>query len=236
LKASKLLKIVDVEDRKADMISVKLFASELPDIPKGLVTGIQVGVGTVAVVAGMSVAAAGFVAIGPHVVGVAIPAGVAVAHGFVKGAEKSGFFKWLETHALAINDSVFHHISVVIETITEHNIHKFWSFEKLTHGIVIQCATTEERLLEKYITSQLHGEGDRKGVFQVPLETDNCKSGSTITSLLSWIFDNGEQSKGYNLLTDNCKGFGKRLFESVAQEKAYPSFLEIERAIFKDIK
>jgi hypothetical protein len=40
------LRIVDLEDQRAGMTSIKLYASELPDIPKALVTGVQVGLGT----------------------------------------------------------------------------------------------------------------------------------------------------------------------------------------------
>jgi hypothetical protein len=61
-------------------------------------------------------------------------------------ANVAGFFEWLKTHAVAINDTVFHHVTVVIETISESGFQKFWSFEKLTHGIVIQCAMTRQEL------------------------------------------------------------------------------------------
>jgi hypothetical protein len=237
--ASILLKKVADEDQRAVLKSVRLYASELPDIPKALVPGIHVGVQ----VAAAAVVIAGAAALGASAPvsasaaaaatatsGVAPFVADAAAAAAAAGSEiKDDFLQWLKTHGVAINDSIFHHVTVVLETNSESGIQKFWSFEKMTHGIVILCATTEERLLEKC------GDVIRKGVYELPLETDDCKPDITITSLLNWIFDNGEQRKVYNIRTDNCQYFGQRVFDSVAQVKTYPSKLQIEQAIVRNI-
>jgi hypothetical protein len=154
---------VAVEVQRTLLKSVQVYASELHDIPKTLVTGVQVGVGTAATVVIAGAAAVGAAA--AIVVGVCAAAASAVANvgagAYLVATDtdtetetETGFVNRLKTHSVAINNSIFLHITVVIETTSSSVIQKFRLFDKLTHGIVIQYTTTKVQLLENVAKGQ----------------------------------------------------------------------------------
>lgn len=54
---------------------------------------------------------------------------------------------------------------------------------------------------------------------------------SSIGDIIDWLLCEGELQRTYQLVSDNCQDFAKRLFETVAATKKYPNKIKTGAAI-----
>jgi len=101
-----------------------------------------------------------------------------------------------------MSNVLFYHAFVVLKTAQW-----WWSVEKNEKGIFIQ----RSRKID-YVKDRFHGKL-RPGT-PVPLCTD--KGRVKMDDVIKWIYVNDELEKKFNMLSDNCKHFASRMFDSFA--------------------
>lgn len=100
---------------------------------------------------------------------------------------------------------VFHHRFVVLETSDW-----WWSIEKNTEGITIQRS--------KHITYVRDNYRRNKRLTPVA-EMNSDKGRMKMKDLVEFLYKKDELNKTYNVLSENCQDFSKRIFDEFAKSK-----------------
>jgi len=86
----------------------------------------------------------------------------------------------------------------------------WWSVEKNSDGITIQRSKKLEFVRDRY-------RRDLRPTPIIRMKQDNGRR--TMADLVDYLWRKDELNKKYNLATDNCKHFAKRIFDEVAASK-----------------